>query len=194
MKYLLIIFFVLAGFEKIYSQTRKYDIRFANKSIGKLTVFEEQTIDDKKIYKIEATYSVPFHKGYFLVVNHYTKNKLTYSFYQQSVNDNPKDIIETKYANGHYLSVDSLKNKNINDKLRHPIEYTVCSFYYKEPKGQQKIFSERFGEYCEVSTPSQGTYEMKLPDGRVSTYIFRNGLCQEVRSQVMGGNLIFILE
>jgi hypothetical protein len=194
MKYWLITLLMLSGHLISVAQSRIYDIRFANKSIGSLTVFEPEQAQGRTIFKIEAVYSIPFSKGQFTIINHYKKDQLVYSSYQQTTNNNLKESIITQWLSQQYVSTDSLNIKKINDKISKPIEHSVCSFYYKEPKGMKAIFSERYGVYCDVSNPADGAYEMKLPDGRVSTYIFRNGLCQEVRSSVMGGNLVFILQ
>ena len=194
MKYWLIILLTLSGQIISMAQSRIYDIRFANKSIGTLTVIVRQHVRDKSILKIDAVYSIPFSKGQFTIINHYKKGHLVHSSYKQRTNNNLKEYIDTHWAVQHYISIDSLNKKKINDQIINPIENTVCSFYYKEPKGVKSIFSERFGVYCDVTNPEPGTYEMKLPDGRVSAYIFRNGLCQEVRSSVMGGTLVFILQ
>ncbi len=188
------LFLLTAGYEKSLAQFRQYDVRFADKSIGTLKVYDKQATPQGEILQVEASFSILFHKGYFNLINHFSGSILTYSFYQQSAGDKPKDVVETRYADKQYQTRDSLRNKSINNSISLPVRHTVCTFYYKEPKGIRAVFSERYGVYCEVYSPRPGTYEMKLPDGRVSTYIFRNGLCQEVRSTVLGGSLVFILQ
>ena len=61
-----------------------------------------------------------------------------------------------------------------------PITYSMVSLYFKEPKGVDMVYSERYGEFLDIDKLEDHRYRLYLPDGREIVYNYENGNCVEI--------------
>ncbi len=60
------------------------------------------------------------------------------------------------------------------------ITYTTCMFYYNEPKGIKKVYSETHQNLATLETIGEGHYKLNLPDNKVNEYFYKEGQLQKV--------------
>lgn len=57
------------------------------------------------------------------------------------------------------------------------ISFTTSSIYFFEPIGIKSLYSSNFHQMLPVQKKENGIYEIVLPDGKVNSYYFKNGIC-----------------
>lgn len=69
------------------------------------------------------------------------------------------------------------------------INNCVSQLYFKEPVNQTNIFSEAFLEHIPLIKNTAGTYELRMPDGHINHYFYKNGECIEVAIETQLSNV-----
>lgn len=112
--------------------------------------------------------------------------------------------VHTRYVNG------TLKEKNTLDKvdngyklmdrdgsekhLKQVIKGSVLSLYFVEPIFDRLVYSENFQQLVELQKTASHTYSVKLPNGSVTTYSYKDSKMDSVVSQTRFGVIKFLCQ
>jgi hypothetical protein len=187
---LVIIFFAFG----IYSHQASgsilhYEVKVGFIGSGRLSVERIfHGINDYSL-KIEGDVKIPFKKIRYYTLSRFVESRLSNSDVTKHINDELKDKTTVRLQQSVYhIQIDDKKSQ-----LKDEVSYTVAQLYYREPKGIEQIFSEKFGAFCPMISKSQGVYELRLPDGIRSEYHYAHGICTYVRTRLMGQTVEFKL-
>jgi hypothetical protein len=174
-----------------------YNVIVAGRTIGSLKVFDNKGLDNTETHRIESNFKIMFYKGKYATQTNYVQGKLVSATCSHHVNGDLKEQTDTK-KNAGKPSYDVLfSGEDGEDKPRiefkSPIQSTITGLYYKEPVNISEVYSERYGKMCSVKKLSEGKYGVVLPDGKQGIYSYKNGLCQEVNTDLAGFKLRIVL-
>ncbi|HEV7379241.1 MAG TPA: DUF6134 family protein [Dyadobacter sp.] len=196
---LFILFFIINTYTSVgdvEAQDNVYDVIVAGRTIGSLKVFDNEPGADNDIHRIESTFKVLFYSGKYSTQASFEDGKLVNAVSAHHVNGDLKERTQTKSINKSAYSVsfsgddgEKKKSKEFNE----PILNTVTSLYYKEPVKITEVYSERYGQMCSVKKLADGSYGVSLPDGKQGVYTYKNGICQEVKTDLAGFKLRIVL-
>ena len=161
-------------------QVHEYRVLWKGDSIGYVsaTLYDSNGYD---VYHIHSDVRVWFFgtkrlNTYFHSVFHADEllSGVTYS----TKNDQMEYWSSAKRDGDSYaIHVDNNKKQiNFDDK----IQYSITTLYHQEPVGISKIFSERYGTFLEVIEISPHHYTLEKPNGRLTEYTYRDGICTKV--------------
>jgi hypothetical protein len=193
----LILTFVLLTSGGAVGQNNFYDVIVAGRTIGSLKVFGNEADSDREVQRMESDFKILFYSGKFSSNASFVEGRLVSAVSEHEVNGDVKEKTHTKSVpkSSSYTVTFSGEDgeKKKNTELNEPILNTVTSLYYKEPANVTEVYSERYGQMCAVKKISDGTYVVNLPDGKQSTYTYKNGLCREVKTDLAGFKLRIVL-
>ncbi|CAG5069219.1 hypothetical protein DYBT9623_01955 [Dyadobacter sp. CECT 9623] len=173
-----------------------YDVIVAGRTIGSLKVFDDKGIDNKETHRIESDFKVMFYKGKYATQTDYVQGKLVSATCSHHVNGDLKEKTLTKSSTKSLYEI-MFSGEDAEDKpkmvFNSPISSTITGLYYKEPVNVSEVYSERYGKMCSVKKLSDGKYGVSLPDGKQGIYSYKNGLCQEVKTDLAGFKLRIVL-
>ncbi|QRR04057.1 hypothetical protein HWI92_05225 [Dyadobacter sandarakinus] len=186
---------LLAG--PVCSQTNVYDIILAGRTIGSLRVFDDKGEANTETHRIESDFKVLFYKGKYSTQTSYVQGKLVSAVCAHLVNGDLKEKTQTKSAAKSLYEVwfsgeDGKEKPKI--EIDEPILSTITGLYYKEPVNLSEVYSERYGRMCGIKKLSEGKYGVALPDGKQGVYLYKNGLCREVNTDLAGFKLRIVLK
>jgi hypothetical protein len=176
----IIIFVLIHGFA--LGQNYNYDVLIDNKIAGKMAIMKSTyingtiLIDFNMEFTVEAIGSNTI-KQY--ATCSFKKGMLTDSEFILERNDRIRESCKIKLLKGKYVI--ERKNENVFNSDRF-INATLILMFLSEPRNLQTVFSERYGDFCELKTVSQGVYEVALPIGGSIRYYYKNGVCQRTES------------
>lgn len=175
-----------------YSQELTYDILWKGDTIGTL-VAQQYDSASFAIYSIESDVSI------WMLGRKNLKNtsKSTYDgndlintqacYYK---NDVLKETNRTQLTDNMYL-VHHLEKKR-EDEVDSPHSYSICRLYFDEPKALDQVYSERHCKLLQLKRKGSNSYELTKPDGRLNTYTFEEGICQEVKVETFWATIYFV--
>ena len=173
-----------------------YDVIVAGRTIGSLKVFDDKGKDNTETHRIESDFKIMFYKGKYATQTNYSQGKLVSATCSHHVNGDLKERTLTKSSTKSLYEV-LFSGEDGEDKpkleLNSPINSTITGLYYKEPINITEVYSERYGKMCSVKKLSEGKYGVLLPDGKQGIYSYKNGLCQEVKTDLAGFKLRIVL-
>jgi hypothetical protein len=175
-----------------FSQNSYYDVIVAGRNVGSLRVFGDELKNDVEMHRIESDFKFLFYSGKYSIESNYSQGKLLNSVAAHHVNGDLKERTHTKSSTSSLYQIlfsgeDAPKNNR--KELNFPIENTITGLYYKEPVNIREVYSERFGQMCNVRKISEGLYGVDLPDGKKGIYTYKNGKCKEVTQDLAGFKL-----
>lgn len=166
-----------------------YDVTAAGQVVGTVKVFSSEEKEEEIFRRIEADFSFLFYSGSFLSENHFSKGKLKSSSTEHFSNGKQKEKTVTTGSSGNPRTMSFVKlpeEKKVPKELPYTIENTITDLYYQEPAGVKTVFSERYGQMCQVQSLGDNRYGIRLPNGKVSKYTYVAGRCQEVETELVG--------
>ncbi|TLV03076.1 DUF6134 family protein [Dyadobacter luticola] len=173
-----------------------YNVIVAGRTIGSLKVFDDKGADNTETHRIESDFKIMFYKGKYSTQTNYVQGKLVSATCSHHVNGDLKEKTLTKSSTKSLYEV-FFSGEDGEDKpkleLNSPINSTITGLYYKEPVNITEVYSERYGKMCSVKKISEGQYGVSLPDGKQGIYFYKNGLCQEVKTDLAGFKLRIVL-
>ncbi|KAA0993143.1 DUF6134 family protein [Dyadobacter aurulentus] len=173
-----------------------YDVIVAGRTIGSLKVFDNKGKDDVETHRIESDFKVMFYKGTYATQTNYVQGKLVSATCSHHVNGDLKEKTLTKSSNKSLYEI-LFSGEDAEDKpkmeFNSPINSTITGLYYKEPVNINEVYSERYGKMCSVKRLSDGKYGVTLPDGKQGIYSYKDGRCQEVKTDLAGFKLRIVL-
>ncbi len=191
---LLIIHFAILQ-ESACAQSVIYDILLAGREVGELKIAPLKPDAGNQHLRVEGAINTIFYDVVYIGENRFENGVLRTSMSSQEVNGRLKEKTHTNQIENSYQVrfTDSKVSNKDRPAILHPIHHTVTSLYYREPLHLKHIYSERFGKMCAVKKLTANAYEVVMPDGKKTTFTYANGKCREVRSEIVGIDLIFRL-
>jgi hypothetical protein len=176
-----------------FGQSIVFDILVAGRDVGELKITPAQLGGSSESLRVEGAINTLFYDVVYIGENHFEKGVLKSSLSSQEVNGRLKEKTRTVQSQDSYevIFADAKSPTPNNSRISHPINNTVTSLYYREPVNMKQIYSDRFGKMCPVKKIGSGAYEVMMPDGKKATYTYHQGQCREVRSEIVGIDLIF---
>jgi len=179
------------------AQNNTYDVIVAGRTIGSLKVFDNESDSDTEVQRIESDFKILFYSGKFSTQASFAQGRLMTAVSAHEVNGNVKERTHTKNVakTSNYTVSFSGEDgeKKPAKEFNEPILNTVTSLYYKEPINITEVYSERYGQMCNVKKVSDGNYSVSLPDGKQGLYTYKSGLCREVKTDLAGFKLRIVL-
>lgn len=179
---------------QLLAQVKSYNIILAGNEIGTITAIRTE-ISGAHHYDIKS--EVHF-KVLWKKYHRTTDNELVHKGDQilsSYSNIRMNDVLEDSAAlhlnkKGEYEIYIEPEREVEMDNIS--IIFPAALLYFKEPKGVNEIFSERFLEHCSIKSKSEGKYVLELPNGKENVYTYVNGELQEVFVDRNWFNLRFI--
>jgi hypothetical protein len=175
------------------SQQLNYSIYRGNTYHGSINITKSEH-EKKSKYALNASASVKLFASYTIDDNldaTYTNGNLQKAHAVRYYNGKVKLDSETKYNKNQY----SIKNLDGHSVLHlDSITWSTIMLYYLEPIGVSMIFSEAYQTFFPLEALSNNRYVLHLPNGNSTTYLYKNGLCTEVKSISSLFTLTFKLE
>jgi len=156
-----------------------YDIHWFGK-VGKLSI-NQIVSNDTIIITINSEVKVPFYKFNWVTTTCQKNEKLCSSTYSQLLNDQIKEFTNIQQTNaGKWMLTNDLGKK---EEIIISHEFLVSMLYFKEPLNEKWVFSERFGQGLSIINLGDGHYKLMLPDDNYCEYVYKNGVCTEVKAK-----------
>ena len=172
-----------------------YDILLAGRAVGELTITPARTSGGGEHLKVRGAIDTFMYDVVYVGENRFENGLLKTALSSQEVNGKLKEKTNTVQNSESYqvTFADAKSTAKETARVPHPINHTVTSLYYREPINLKQIYSDRYGKMCPVEKVSAGAYDVEMPDGKKTRYTYAQGQCHEVRTEIVGLNLIFKL-
>ncbi|MEM6348406.1 MAG: DUF6134 family protein [Bacteroidota bacterium] len=172
--YFLFLMTLLFAAPSVNAQTLNYDVYYGDSQVGSMKV--EKKYDGEKVImhshgkvtlsliftlELEFIHHAEFREGGLL----------------SSLSKNLRGGDLTDMSSGYQK--ESVYQNRVNDEIRQmnlPIQFTVLSMYFTEPKGLKTIYSERTGTLLPVRQTSDNQYEVTQYNGHKTRYVYQNGI------------------
>lgn len=167
------------GYSQYQEKAAVYEIFRGDDKIGRV-VGIQITDGSKKLYRIETHVDVRVIfsvKADIVVRNTFVDGILTEAYAKRVVNNSVKTNSSVLKKGATYQMIDKDQDTTY---LKGSITRCVSQLYFEEPVNLSSVFSEAFLQQVPIRKSSTGTYELKLPDGRVNHYTYVNGVCTTV--------------
>ncbi|HNP17232.1 MAG TPA: hypothetical protein PKL31_02255 [Fulvivirga sp.] len=164
-----------------WGQKSTYTITAAGKEIGHISTVLVKSGNTE-------TYKVVSEVNFKVLWNHYNRKTDNLAIFENG--------ILQKSHSGIYMdheledSASMVLNNNKYSCFRYPdkttifsdslLQFTSVKLYYTEPIGYEKIYSERFLDYCRVEKLGNHKYKIFLPNGKQNIYTYVDGILTEV--------------
>lgn len=160
-------------------QTRIYEIRYGNNTIGTLETKQEAAGSTRRITLKSRVQMKLLSRMEVDIYAHYRHNVLHEAratrLQGKSSADN-KDALTEKTEKGYIVT-----RKGERTTLHHAqISYCVSDLYFTEPHNVKQAYSETLGVFLPVRLAADKRYELTLPDGKKSYYRYEKGKLKEV--------------
>lgn len=178
-KYIIPFFLISStSFNNSVSEVEKisFSIIKNKSSIGFIDI-EKASLDRTTIYTInsEVNAKVIFNfKAVGREKSIYKEDTLIFSSIYRKLNSRVKLNQSLSFVKGKYLLKDKHKRVALNvDIIRH----NLVTLFFFEPKGIQKIYSDKFKKMVNITAIRKGKYKIVLPNKSTSIYHYKNGKC-----------------
>ena len=94
------------------------------------------------------------------------------------VNEGLESSVNIKWSNGNYTRQEGSSLTEICSDL---VDFSSARLFFEEPKGREFLFHESYGKELPLIAVGNHQYELKLPNGGVERYTYRNGSINEVQ-------------
>jgi hypothetical protein len=166
-----------AAIEK--TTNREFDIFFGSKHVGFLKLSETRSPEETFIQvhsEIETRlifrYTVEGTETY-----QYRNDTLVASRLYRKINDKVRlDHRIIKNGAGYRMLGPDLDRKLETGS----VQMNLTRLFFEEPKGQYRVFSDRFGQWVPVEKMGVHQYKIPFPNGSSSTFSYENGKCISV--------------
>lgn len=174
------------------AQSIVFDILVAGRDVGELKITPARLSQGNESLRVVGAINTLFYDVVYVGENHFEGGVLKTSLSSQEVNGKLKEKTSTVQVQDSYrVTFADAKSSRPQVQVSHPINHTVTSLYYREPVNMRQIYSDRYGTMCPVKKISPASYEVMMPDGKKAVYSYLRGQCREVRSEIVGIDLIF---
>ena len=170
--YLSFLFFLIDP-SQLCAQKGAYAVRLAGIEIGEITT---SLIESEHTQTYEIISDVSF-KILWKRYNRKTINLVTYeneamktSFSGVYINNDLRDSAAMNLAQNNYHCYRYPDERFVLNDTQ--VVFTTVMLYYQEPVGIEKVYSERFLEYCSLEALDDHRYKLYLPNGKVNYYTY----------------------
>jgi hypothetical protein len=170
------------------TQEHYFKVFFSGKEVGDLKINLKrngliETIEIKSISFVKVLFAkadIDYHGTCT-----YNENVLIESYCRNIVDDEVKTYSKISKQQDNYLIHNENEKKEVELK---PITFSLLRMYFQEPKGMSSVFSESWGQYCPLKVVGTRTYELALPNGKKSKYIYneKSQLIRVENNHIMG--------
>lgn len=162
------------------AQTLTYTVYVAGKKSGTLVVKSNKTDNENFFIHSEANIAVALSEVNSVSDVYFKNGHLHHSSVIQTINAKEREKTTITYDGTHYY----IQRKGEERKsLKNSVLYSIAMMYHTEPTGQKTAFSERYGTFLNIKKLSQHQYQLELPDGKINTYTYENGICTQVQTR-----------
>lgn len=172
MKYLFTIL-LLTFCRPSFSQKLVYDIFLFGNKIGQSVI--EKTIRNDSITRYtlnsasEATVFFTTRKV-SLIYDILYKNDQLFSSYSKNTRNDEVHITTIKWENNTYI----MKREDGSFCIKPLVDCSTVKLFFHEPCDNQKIFSERLGEYRVIKKTGEALYQAEMKEGITYYYHYKN--------------------
>ncbi len=164
--------FACAG--SLNAQQREYNIVVWIGKIGKLYISQEQH-ESLTTIETNSEVKIPFYKLNWITTVKLDDGKYRESHYRQLLNGKRREFTEIRSINDSLMQVTDDQGNEAQINLKTP--FYVSKLYFKEPVGEEYIFSERFARPLKLMKKGDHRYRLLLPDENYIDYYYENGIC-----------------
>ena len=173
-----------------HSQNLTYTVYVSGNKRGTLHAQLIRATDKSYKIRLETNIHFPFTNVLSLIQVNYSATGLENASSFKKINNHVNEKISLQKTNGGYLLTDDA-GKQI--RILAQIPFSVGRLYHNEPHGLKELFSERLGAFLTIKNLREGEYELIQPDGKKNVYVYRYGICTEMRTEMMACNVRFVL-
>jgi len=156
-----------------------YDIHWFGK-VGMLSINHIEQ-NDTIIITTKSEVKVPFYKFNWVTTTCQKNGELCSSSYSQLLNDQIREFTDIQLTKaGKWILTNDLGKK---EEIIISQEFLVSMLYFKEPLNEKWVFSERFGQELSIINLGDSHYKLLLPDDNYCEYVYKNGVCTEVKAK-----------
>jgi len=175
----------------IQAQNLRYTVYAAGSDVGGLKAICTRVSGNSFTISLETKLNLPFKKIVSLIQARYDGNKLVFASSEKRINSRLDEWITISLQNGKYKIENEKGNKST---FTGPIAFSVGMLYHFEPMGQTLVFSERLGTFVPIKKTSTGVYELCQPDGKKNIFKYSNGVCTEMKTEILASSVRFRLD
>ena len=178
--FLLVIALLWFSADILKAQSLNYSVMWKGDSIGIVSAHKYDSADFR-IYVINSEVKFWFFGIKTITYDYHTiyrQDTLISAFSKYLRNGVLKMETSVQLIGAEYKILVDGNSRFLSDS--NPIERSVTTIYHNEPYLLSKIFSERYGEVLNITSPDPNHYFIEKPDGRQTEYFFENGICSRV--------------
>ncbi len=173
-----------------HTQNLRYTVYVSGSNRGTLRAQIIRLADKSFNIRLETKLHFPFTDVVSLIQVNYSAKGLESASSLKHINNDLKEEVYIRRVEGGY----ALKDLDGKDsRLLTEIPFSVGRLYHDEPVGMKELFSERLGAFVPIRTLKAGEYELIQPDGKKNVFVYRYGICTEMRTEMMACNVRFVL-
>jgi hypothetical protein len=181
LKSALFVFFIFLFAVSLPAQERilRYDILHNGEIKGALSLYQN-TVGNTTHIKIESLVKTRF----IIRINVesieeaiFQDGILIFSSLHRIINGNESVNQQIQAKGPNYKMTGGTVIKNLPD---YPIYYSILSLYYQEPTHINRVYSDNFNQYVQVSRVAANKYKISFPNGNYNYYTYKNGICTTV--------------
>jgi hypothetical protein len=173
-----------------FTQNLNYTVYVSGSKRGTLHAQLIRSADKSFKIRLETNIHFPFTDVLSLIQVNYTASGLESASSFKKINNHVNEQISLQKTNGGYILTNDAGQKN---RIITQIPFSVGRLYHNEPLGMKELFSERLGTFVPIKNLREGEYELIQPDGKKNVFVYRYGICTEMRTEMMGCNVRFVL-
>jgi hypothetical protein len=173
-----------------FTQNLTYTVYVSGSKRGTLDAQLIRSADKSFRIRLETNIHFPFTNVLSLIQVNYTASGLESASSFKKINNHVNEQISLQKTNGGYILTNDAGQKN---RIITQIPFSVGRLYHHEPLGMKELFSERLGAFVPIKNLREGEYELIQPDGKKNVFVYRYGICTEMRTEMMACNVRFVL-
>lgn len=157
-----------------------YSVSMDGKLIGTYAVSKTE-IEGRSTFRVETNTAAGLigrmeHR--FVMLSSFNNKKLISADLKTWVNQELESSSVLQWDGKQYIKHEGEKLTEISCDL---VDYSSASVFFEEPIDRESLFYEKYGKELMVSQVETHKYEVKLPNGGIERYAYKNGKVREVQ-------------
>ena len=175
---------------KDFTQNLTYTVYVSGSKRGTLQAQLIRSADKSFKIRLETNIHFPFTNVLSLIQVNYSASGLESASSFKKINNHVNEQINLQKTIGGFLLTNDAGQET---RILAQIPFSVGRLYHNEPLGMKELFSERLGAFVPIKNLRAGEYELIQPDGKRNVFVYRYGICTEMRTEMMACNVRFVL-
>ena len=175
---------------KDFTQNLTYTVYVSGSKRGTLQAQLIRSADKSFKIRLETNIHFPFTNVLSLIQVNYSASGLESASSFKKINNHVNEQINLQKTIGGFLLTNDAGQET---RILEQIPFSVGRLYHYEPLGMKELFSERLGAFVPIKNLREGEYELIQPDGKKNVFVYRYGICTEMRTEIMACNVRFVL-